>query len=208
MDLTQDLVDFVATHPRMARHFHIPLQSGSDRMLAAMHRWYRTAHYAQRIEMIRQRIPGAGIGADLIVGFPGETDEDHRATVELVERLPFTYLHVFSFSARPGTAAARMLEQSVAAAFRPAPARHAVVSSFEVPPSVITERARELRAIAARKSAAFRAAQSREPLRVLTLHTRGADHRGPWTQAISDNYVTLRIPGSLPANHWMQSELS
>ena len=192
MDLTQDLVDFVAAHPRMARHFHVPLQSGSDRMLAAMHRWYRAAHYEQRIALIRERIPGAGIGADLIAGFPGETEADHAATVALVERVPFTYLHVFSFSARPGTEAARLTESGAAQ---------------EVPAHVIAQRARELRAIAAKKSAAFRATQQGQPLRVLTLHTRGADARGPWTQAISDNYLTLRLPGQHAANEWQSAPI-
>lgn len=191
MDVTQDLVDFVAAHPRMARHFHIPLQSGSDRVLAAMHRWYRTAHYAQRIEMIRERIPGAGIGADLLVGFPGETDAEHAETVALAEKLPFTYLHVFSFSPRPGTEAARLLD--------------ACAGAQAVPARIIRQRARELRAIAARKAAAFRASQKGAVLRVLTLHTRGSDARGPWTQAISDNYLTLRLPGTFPANQWQET---
>jgi threonylcarbamoyladenosine tRNA methylthiotransferase MtaB len=191
MDITQDLVDFMAMHPRMARHFHVPLQSGSDRILAAMHRWYRTEHYAMRIEMIRQRIPGAGIGADVLCGFPGETDADHAATVELAERLPFTYLHVFSFSARPGTEAARLIEKEGLPA---------------VPQRTVRQRARALRAIAARKSGEFRASQQGQRLRVLTLHTRGADARGPWTQAISDNYLTVRLPGAHAANQWRMAE--
>jgi threonylcarbamoyladenosine tRNA methylthiotransferase MtaB len=155
-----------------------------------MHRWYRAAHYATRIALIHERLPHAAIGADIICGFPGETDADHEATVELVERLPFSYLHVFSFSARPGTEAARRLaERSTPAA----------------PAQVIRQRARELRAIGARKAAAFRAGQRGQTLRVLTLHTRGADERGPWTQALSDNYLTLRLPGHLPANQWQEA---
>src|SRR5271155_3889359 len=105
-DVTEDLVALVASSDRLARHFHIPLQSGSDRILRAMHRWYRTEHYAERLNLIRRLLPDAAIGADVIVGFPGETDADFRATFEFIERLPFTYLHVFSFSTRPGTAAA------------------------------------------------------------------------------------------------------
>jgi len=205
MDVTQDLVDLVAANSRLARHFHVPLQSGSDRVLAAMHRWYRAAHYQQRIQMIHQRLPHAGIGADVIVGFPGETAADHRATVELIERLPFSYLHVFSYSARPGTAAARQIERKTVAASFSLPNVSGELVAREVPAHLITQRARELRAIAARKSAAFRAAQSGQPLRVLTLHTRGEDARGPWTQAISDNYLTLRLPGTLPANEWSET---
>ena len=112
----------------MAAHFHVPLQSGSNRILRAMHRWYRAAHYAERVERIRQISPNAAIGADVIVGFPGETDEDFQATYELIERLPFTYLHVFSFSARPGTEGANL--------------------AAPVPPPIIRERARTLRALA------------------------------------------------------------
>src|SRR5258706_7231336 len=71
-----------------------------------MHRWYRAEHYARRAELVREWLPDAAIGADVIAGFPGETDEDHRATLALIARLPLAYLHVFSFSARPGTPAA------------------------------------------------------------------------------------------------------
>ena len=137
--MTEDFIALVASSPRMARHFHVPLQSGSDRILHAMHRWYRAAHYAERVELIRRCLPDAAIGADVIVGFPGETDEDFRATVEFIERLPFTYLHVFSFSARPGTEAARLGDRCA--------------------PAIIRERARALRALCAAKSAAFRASQ-------------------------------------------------
>src|SRR5437016_9429389 len=76
----------------------MPLQSGADRILAAMHRWYRAEHYARRVELIRERLPHAAIGADVIAGFPGETEEDHAATLAFIEALPFTYLHVFSRS--------------------------------------------------------------------------------------------------------------
>ncbi len=176
MDATQDLVELVASTGRIARHFHIPLQSGSDHILAAMHRWYRTAHYARRVELIREWLPAAAIGADIIAGFPGETDDDHRATLELVEQLPFTYLHVFAFSKRPGTAAATM--------------------NGEVPPQVIKQRSQELRALAAEKNAAFRAAQVGSTLRVLTLDRSGEG----WTEALSDNYLKVRVAGSWPAN--------
>ena len=180
MDVTQDLVALVASTDRLAPHFHIPLQSGSDRILAAMHRWYRAAHYARRVELIRELLPHAGIGADLIAGFPGETDADHRATLELVRRLPFTYLHVFAFSKRPGTEAAAM--------------------SNDVPPEVIQQRSRELRALAAEKAAAFRATQLGRPLRVLTLRRSGEGPTGTWTEALSSNYLEVRVAGSWSAN--------
>ena len=100
MDMTQDFVDLAASTERIAPHFHMPLQSGADRVLHSMHRWYRTAHYARRVEIIHERLPDAAVGADVIAGFPGETEEEHRATMDFIESLPIAYLHVFSFSAR------------------------------------------------------------------------------------------------------------
>ena len=179
-DVTQDLIDFVAGTGRIARHFHIPLQSASDRILAAMHRWYRAAHYARKVELIRGSVPAAAIGADVIAGFPGETDADHRATMEFIESLPFSYLHVFSFSKRPGTTAEKL--------------------PGEVPPQVIKQRSRELRALGEKKKAAFRAAQTGSALRVLTLRDQGEDSAGPWTGALSDNYLQVRVPGHLSRN--------
>src|SRR5260370_42300884 len=105
-DVPEDLIALCAASGRLARHFHMPLQSGSDRILAAMRRWYRAEHYARRAELVREWLPEAAIGADVIAGFPGETEEDHRATIALIERLPLTYRHAFSASLRPGTLAA------------------------------------------------------------------------------------------------------
>ncbi len=177
-DVTEDFVAMVASSDRLARHFHVPLQSGSDRILRAMHRWYRSGHYAERAKLIRRLLPDAAIGADVVVGFPGETDADFRATVEFIERLPFTYLHVFSFSERPGTAAATLGDV--------------------VPLQTIRERARALRDLAQQKSAAFRAAQAGRSVRALTL-ARGGD---TWTEALTGNYLKARIPGRHPANEW------
>ncbi|MCL4524487.1 MAG: tRNA (N(6)-L-threonylcarbamoyladenosine(37)-C(2))-methylthiotransferase MtaB [Acidobacteria bacterium] len=182
-DVTQNLVDFVAGIDRMARHFHIPLQSASDRILAKMYRWYRAAHYARKIELIRERIPAAAIGADVIVGFPGESDDDHRATVEFVESLPFSYVHVFSFSMRPGTAAEHL--------------------AGGLPAHVIKQRSRELRALSEKKKSVFRAAQAGSALRVLTLRDQGEGSTGPWTAALSDNYLQLRVPGHHPRNRFL-----
>jgi threonylcarbamoyladenosine tRNA methylthiotransferase MtaB len=188
MDVTQDLIELFASTGRIAHHFHIPLQSGSDRILAAMHRWYRTAHYARRIGLIRELLPDAGIGADVIVGFPRETDHDHRLTLALIEQLPLTYLHVFAFSKRPGTKAAEM--------------------SSEVPPQVIKQRGKELRALAAEKNGAFRAAQLGRTLRVLTLNRSGEGPSGNWTEALSSNYVAVRIVGSWPANRMLDVQIT
>jgi threonylcarbamoyladenosine tRNA methylthiotransferase MtaB len=178
LDVTPALVALVAQEPRMARHFHVPLQSGSDRVLRRMHRWYKMADYARRIESICEWIPDAGIGADVMAGFPGETEEDHRTTLGWIERLPFTYLHVFGYSPRPGTAAFDMPDK--------------------VPAALIKRRNAELRALAAEKAARFRASQVSREMTVLTLHRQ---EEGV-TPAISDNYLRVSIPGNLPANQW------
>jgi len=164
----------------------MPLQSGSDRILAAMHRWYRAEHYTRRVELIRQRLPHAAIGADVMTSFPGETDQDHAATLAFIESLPFTYLHVFSFSKRPGTKAATL--------------------SNEVPGAIIKRRARELRALGEAKAAAFRQSQLGRTLRVLTL--RPDDPYSRSTPALSSNYLRVRIVGAFSANLWLDLQVT
>lgn len=176
--ITEDFVALVGDSQRIAPHFHAPLQSGSDRILRAMHRWYRAGHYAARVELIRRVLPHAAIGADVIAGFPGETDHDFQETVEFVRQMPFSYLHVFSFSARPGTEAAKLPNA--------------------LPGNVIKERARALRAIAAEKSQAFRASQEGTSVRALTL----AHSNEFWTEALTANYLKVRIAGRHAANQW------
>jgi threonylcarbamoyladenosine tRNA methylthiotransferase MtaB len=180
MDVTEDLIAIFEANERMARHFHMPLQSGSDRILRAMHRWYRAEHYARRAELVREHLPQAAIGADVIAGFPGETEGDHEATLALIDRLPLTYLHVFSFSARPGTPAAELPDQNSEA--------------------VIDRRAGELRSLGEKKEAAFGASQVGTETRALTLNRSGADSDGPWTRALTSNYANLRIRGAYPPN--------
>ena len=192
LDVTQDLIALFASTPRIAQHFHMPLQSASDRILAAMHRWYRAEHYARRVELIREHLPHAAIGADVIAGFPGETEDDHAATMCFIERLPFTYLHVFSFSKRPGTRAAALPN--------------------EVPALIIQRRARELRALGERKAAAFHRTQVDRPLEVLTLRHTALAARTPaanpgWTPAISSNYLQVRLSGEWPANQMIQARI-
>jgi threonylcarbamoyladenosine tRNA methylthiotransferase MtaB len=183
MDVTEDLIRIFAENARMARHFHMPMQSGSDRILRAMHRWYRAEHYARRAQLVRELLPEAAIGADVIAGFPGETEADHQATLSLIESLPLTYLHVFSFSSRPGTAAAEMQNQ--------------------VAEQVIARRARELRALGEKKKAAFQSAQAGRTVRALTLHRNGENASGPWTRALSSNYLDVRVSGEWPANQFL-----
>jgi threonylcarbamoyladenosine tRNA methylthiotransferase MtaB len=195
LDVTQDLIDLFASTDRIAQHFHMPLQSASDPILAAMHRWYRSEHYARRVQLIHDRLPNAALGADVIAGFPGESESDHAATLAFIDRHPFTYLHVFSYSPRPGTKAAK--------------------SPNQVPSHIIKRRARELRALGEAKSAAFRRSQIGRTLRVLTLHrktnddTSDADHLGAeqahseHTPALTSNYLRVQVPGIFPSNQWM-----
>jgi len=181
LDVTQDLITLFASSDRIAPHFHMPLQSASDRILAAMHRWYRAEHYARRVQLIHEQLPHAAIGADVITGFPGETDDDHAATRRFIAERPFTYLHVFSYSSRPGTKAASL--------------------AAHVPGEVIKRRARELRALADEKAAEFRQSQIGRTLRVLTLHR--SDDGPSFTPALSENYLTVRVPGAFPHNEWL-----
>ncbi len=106
--ITDELISFVAGSRRFAPHFHIPLQSGSDTVLKLMKRRYLTAVFADRVLKIKSAMPGACIGADVIVGFPGETDADFSDALDFITGLPLSYLHVFTYSERPGTPAASM----------------------------------------------------------------------------------------------------
>jgi threonylcarbamoyladenosine tRNA methylthiotransferase MtaB len=186
MDVTEQLIALFASTERMAQHFHMPLQSGCDRVLAAMHRWYRAEHYARRVQLIRERLPDAAIGADVMAGFPGETDAEHAETLAFIERLPFTYLHVFSFSQRPGTQAADLPNQ--------------------VPPPLVKSRARELRALGEQKAQDFRRSQLGRVLRVLTL--RQPEQSPETTPAVSSNYMQLQLSQKLLANEWVNVRIS
>jgi threonylcarbamoyladenosine tRNA methylthiotransferase MtaB len=186
MDVTEELIALFGSSAGMAQHFHMPLQSGCDRVLAAMHRWYRAEHYARRMELIRERLPDAAIGADVIAGFPGETDAEHAETVAFIERLPFSYLHVFSFSQRPGTRAAELANQVAA--------------------SVVKQRARELRALGEEKAREFLRSQVGRELRVLTL--RDERNSAETTPALSSNYLRVGVRGKFAANAWLDVMIS
>jgi threonylcarbamoyladenosine tRNA methylthiotransferase MtaB len=165
----------------------MPLQSASDRILAAMHRWYRAEHYARRVELIHDRLPNAAIGADVITGFPGETEADHAATLDFIAARPFTYLHVFSYSQRPGTKAASLPGQ--------------------LPGHIIKTRARELRSLSDSKSVTFRRAQLGRTLRVLTLR-RDPSTDANATPALSENYLQVRLPLVLPSNQFVDASVT
>jgi threonylcarbamoyladenosine tRNA methylthiotransferase MtaB len=105
------LIELAAVNEKILPHFHIPLQSGCNKILGLMRRMYNTDMFASKVRMIRKKIPSAGIGADVIVGFPGESAADFEDTYAFLEDLPFTYLHIFAFSGRPDTAAAKMADK-------------------------------------------------------------------------------------------------
>ena len=136
-----------------------------------MHRRYRPWHYAAKVEEIRAALPDAAIGADVMIGFPGESEALFRETYEFIERMPFTYLHVFPFSARPGTAALRM---------------H---GANPVHGEAVKERKAALKALISRKNEAFRARFVGEELSVVTL--QGGDSAG--TEALSDNFIPVSV---------------
>jgi threonylcarbamoyladenosine tRNA methylthiotransferase MtaB len=176
MDWTNEVIELVASSPRICKHAHVPLQSGSDRILRKMHRKYRPWHYADRMERIRRAMPDAAIGADVMVGFPGETDDDFEQTRAFIERLPFTYLHVFTYSSRPGTPSAEMPDQ--------------------VPVQVARERNRVLRELIAVKKREFMESFVGRELEAITL----THYDGEYTEALTDNYLKLRVLGRHAAN--------
>jgi threonylcarbamoyladenosine tRNA methylthiotransferase MtaB len=169
---------------RVVPHLHAPLQSGSDAVLKRMGRhWYSAHRYAEAVERVVGARPVFGLGADVIAGFPGETEADHRATLELVERLPFTYLHVFPFSLRPGTAAERL------------PGR--------VDDGTIARRAAELRETAARKAAAYRASRAGGEADVVVVAAGGK------REGLTEDYLTvLPADALLPRRSRVRARLS
>jgi threonylcarbamoyladenosine tRNA methylthiotransferase MtaB len=183
MDWSDDLIEMMATSPRIAKHAHVPLQSASDAVLRRMHRKYRPWHYREKILKIRNAMPNAAIGADVMVGFPSETESEFAETRRMVEELPFTYLHVFTYSARPGTPAAQQKGQ--------------------VPVRVARARNQVLREIAAAKKAAF--VRSQVGLTVPAITLRSGDEE--FTEALTDNYLKMKIPGCLDANRWVEVEV-
>jgi threonylcarbamoyladenosine tRNA methylthiotransferase MtaB len=165
MDFSDDLLGLMAESPRIAKHVHAPLQTGSDRILRRMHRKYRPRHYADRVLQARAWMPDAAIGADVMVGFPGETDADFEDSRRFIESLPFTYLHVFTYSERPATPAAE--------------------DPAQVPMKVRKERNRVLRELAAAKNLAFRESMVGRTLSAVTLHETGT--------GLSGNYLKVQL---------------
>jgi len=180
MDWSDELLELVAGSARIAKHVHAPLQSGSDRILRAMHRKYRPWHYAARLRKTRALMPEAAIGADVMVGFPGETNELFEENRAFIAALPFTYLHVFTYSPRPGTPAASLPHQ--------------------VPEQVKRERNRILRELAAEKNRAFCESFVGREVEAITLARGGEDA----TEALTDNYLKLELAGRHEPNQWLR----
>jgi threonylcarbamoyladenosine tRNA methylthiotransferase MtaB len=180
MDWSDELIELVASSSRIAKHAHVPMQSGSDSVLRRMHRKYRPWHYREKILKIRAAIPTAAIGADVMVGFPGETAAEFEETRHMIEELPFTYLHVFTYSARPGTPAADQPNQ--------------------VPLNIARERNRVLREVASGKKAAFLQSLVGTAVEAITLQTGGED----FSEALTENYLKMKIFGARDPNRWMK----
>ena len=168
---TEALLDVVTTSSVIAPHFHVPLQSGSDRVLRRMRRPYTVAMYRTVIERLAGARPHVGLGADVIAGFPGESDEDLAATLDLVRALPVSYLHVFPYSARTGTEAAGL--------------------GGRVDGRTVARRAARLREAGRAASRAFREGLRGRVEEVLVLDTR----TGPGLVGLTGNYVEVRFPG-------------
>jgi threonylcarbamoyladenosine tRNA methylthiotransferase MtaB len=179
MDWSAELFELFADEPRIARHVHLPLQSGSDAVLKRMFRKYRTRHYASRLEIARRLMPDAAIGADVMTGFPGETDTEFDETVRFIEQQPFTYLHVFTYSERPGTRAA---EQGTS-----------------VPMALRRDRTHRLRELSDRKNIEFRRRMIGARLPAVTLEQRG--------MALTTNFLKVEMSAAHEPNQLVDLEI-
>lgn len=175
MDCSDEIIDLVTASPCFAPHFHLPLQHASDRMLVAMRRPYTLAYYRRLVVRVRREIPHASIGSDVIVGFPGETEQDCAELKSYLAASPLTHLHVFPYSDRPGT--------------------DAVVLPDKVHGAVVRERAEVLRGIGRELSRNFHRSQNGSVRPGLTIEDG--------SMVVTDNYLKVRIPAGLPRNEWV-----
>ncbi len=169
-ELPEKLLSHIINADQICPHYHIPLQAGTDRLLQAMNRHYSTSFFAELLHDIRRRQPNAGIGIDLIVGFPGETDEEFEETYRFVESLPVSYLHVFPYSRRPGTPAAALAGQ--------------------VTGDIARQRAARMRKLGEEKQRLFAQGFLGKSLDVIA----DAGIKGGKMRAVSDNYLSVEIP--------------
>lgn len=166
VELSADLLDLMRTEPRFAAHLHLPLQAGSDNVLRAMNRHYDTAAFAALLEDVRRAVPGVAISTDIIVGFPGETEEDFASGLDFVRQMGFARMHVFPYSARRGTPAARRTDQ--------------------VPPVVRKERAARMQALAEELAEAYHRASLGSVMEVLFETTEDGV-----TDGLTETYVRV-----------------
>ena len=179
MDCTNEIVELVAMSPRLAPHFHLPLQHGADDVLRRMRRPYTAAQYRRLVERIHRAMPQASIGSDVIVGFPGETSAEFDQTVSLLGALPLTHLHVFPYSDRPGTEASSLRDK--------------------VDGVTIRERGQRVRSIGTEMSSRFRRSQIGTVRRALTVDDG-------WS-AVTDNYLKVRLEAQYPRNQWIDARI-
>jgi threonylcarbamoyladenosine tRNA methylthiotransferase MtaB len=171
-ELTPELAATILESDKVCNHLHVPLESGSDEVLERMRRVYTRAEYAEAVRRVTDADALCGMGTDVMVGFPGETDEDFADTVSLIESLPFTYLHVFAFSPRRGTPAADM--------------------DGRVPPAEAKRRSLHLRELGARLSLQFRRGLVGRELEILVEEREATE--GPLT-GLAANYVRVTTRG-------------
>jgi len=190
MDWDSELIGLMAEfagsllgRARLARHAHLPLQSGSDGVLRRMHRRYRPWHYVEKVEaLVKAAGPELTLGADVMAGFPGETDQEFEETLALIGRLPFGYLHLFPFSPRPGTAGWDLHQKQPVRA------------------EIVEERMAALRAMAAEKSRIHRSRMVGKELEAITLHSPVDVAARGRTVALTENFLPVELEGRLGAN--------
>ena len=174
LTITDEIIDLMAAEPRLAPHLQVPLQSGSEPILRLMRRNYRLQDYLERLRRLRRAVPGVGLGADVIVGFPGETETMFRETCEFIESSPLNYLHVFPWSPRPGTPAADLPDR--------------------VAPKETRERSARLRRLGDRIGFRFRKRFEDQRLDAIALGARPGDGR---IRALTGNFIEVSLdPGA------------
>lgn len=172
LEVSPKLIQLMAREEKLCRHLHIPLQSGSDQVLARMNRRYGTGQYSGILEQVRRAIPEVGISTDVMVGFPGETEEEFRASSNFVREMSFSRVHVFPYSRRPGTRAASFPGQ--------------------LPRAVKEERSRELLGLAEQLALDF---HRRYLDRVVSVLVEEGRDRTGWLEGLTDNYLRVIFPG-------------
>ena len=189
MDWDANLIALMAEYggTKLARHAHLPLQSGSDSVLRRMYRRYRPWHYADKVsKLLRAAGPSLTLGADVMVGFPGETDREFQETHDFIRALPFGYLHLFPFSPRPGTYAGKLHAET------------------PVPTSIVNQRMAALRALSAEKTSAHRQQFIGTELEAITLHTPPTVASNGYTSALTENFFPVELDAAIPANRLLR----